>query len=241
MIGSNLIGRSREMIAAAAMLALVAVILMPYRPALAGDPPTEPFLRLETRMHTAGIRGIGVDAGAHLLLTVSEDKTARVWSLEDGHLIRVLRPPIGTGNEGNLFAGALSPDGQITAIAGQTGWDWDGAGSIYLFDTGSGRFRLRLPGLPSYIFSLAFSPDGQFLAAGSGKDGIRVWHTTDWTSAWDDRAYGDYVFGLSFSKSGELLTSSYDGYLRSYDVQGHLNPHSPDEVVILSALAAVLG
>ena len=135
----------------------------------------------------------------------------------------MLRPPIGAGGEGALFAGALSPDGQIAAIAGSTGYEWDHSDSVYLFETRSGRLLRRLPELPNDIESLAFSPDGELLAAGIGRNnGIRVWHTTDWTFAWDDRAYSEVVHGLSFSKSGELVTSSFDGYLRIYDASGRL-------------------
>jgi WD40 repeat protein len=206
------------------MLAMVALgLLIPNPSAIAGDPPTEPILQLETSMHTAIVRGIAVDAAAHLLLTVSYDKTARIWSLADGRMIRVLRPPIGEGREGTLEAAALSLDGRTAAVAGWTGYAWDGSDSIYIFDTPTGRLLRRLTGLPNIVYSLAFSVDGQLLAAGLGRNnGIRLWHATDWTSAWEDEAYGDHVGGLSFSKSGELVTSSFDGYLRIYDVHGRL-------------------
>ncbi|HXZ00789.1 MAG TPA: caspase family protein [Stellaceae bacterium] len=190
--------------------------------ARADKPPAEPLLRLETGMHTASINGISVDARRQLLLTVSDDKTARLWSPTDGRLVRVLRPPIGSGDEGKLYAGALSPDGAIAAIGGWTGYQWDGANSIYLFDTGSGKLFRRPTGLPEVIDSLAFSPDRELLAAGLGKGGVRVWHTGDWSVAWSDADYGDAVYGLAFSTSGELIASSLDGYLRSYDKQGRL-------------------
>jgi hypothetical protein len=56
--------------------------------ALAAEgPPGEPILRLETGIHTALIRRIGVDAAGRMLLTASDDKTARLWSLQDGRLL----------------------------------------------------------------------------------------------------------------------------------------------------------
>jgi WD40 repeat protein len=189
--------------------------------ALAGEPPPQPLLWLETGMHTAPIQKISVDSHRQLLLTVSDDKVARLWSLGDGRLIRVLRPPVGGGHEGQLFAGALSPDGAIAAIGGWTGFEWDGSKSIYLFDTTSGKLFGRLTGLPG-IHSLRFSPNGLLLAAGLDKHGVRVWHTSDWSVAWSDTEYGGQVYGLAFTKAGELVTSSNDGYLRSYDTQGAL-------------------
>jgi WD domain, G-beta repeat len=193
--------------------------------ALAEGPPTQPWLRPETRMHMAPIFGISADARRQLLLTVSYDKTARLWSLADGRLIRVLRPPIGSDFEGGLYTGALSPNGQIAAVGGQTGFAWDGSYSVYLFDTNSGKLVRRLAGLPNRIDSLAFSPDGALLAVGLGQPGVgavHVWHTGDWSDAWSDTAYGGDVYGLAFSKLNDLVASSDDGYLRSYDARGKL-------------------
>jgi hypothetical protein len=85
-----------------------------------GEPLTAPILRLDTGMHTARIGQIGVDAAQGYLVTGSYDKTVRVWELASGRLLRTLRPPIGAGNEGNIYAVALSPDGSTVAAAGWT-------------------------------------------------------------------------------------------------------------------------
>ncbi|MGH8557411.1 MAG: WD40 repeat domain-containing protein [Methylococcales bacterium] len=63
-------------------------------------------------MHTAMIKRIAVDAAERYLLTASDYKTARVWDLATGKLLQILRPPLGEGNEGKLYAAALSPDGR---------------------------------------------------------------------------------------------------------------------------------
>src|SRR5438128_903912 len=127
-------------------------------------------------MHTASIRRIGVDAANHYLVTTSDDKTARVWELATGRLLRVLRPPIGEGNEGKLYAVAISPDGHTVAVGGWTKAE-TGAHNIYLFDRESGRLVRRIAGLPSDIKHLVYSPDGRWLAATLGQNGIRVYET----------------------------------------------------------------
>ena len=86
-------------------------------------PPTEPIPRIETGTHTALIRRIGIDASCRLMVTGSDDKTARLWPLpEQGagtlKLLRVLRVPIGPGNDGKIDAVALSPDGRFVAAGG---------------------------------------------------------------------------------------------------------------------------
>ena len=92
--------------------------------AIRACPDQRLFLRIETGMHTAPIRSIGVDAACSLLATASDDKTVRLWSLPDGKLKRVIRLPIGDGNAGKVNATALSPDGRLLAAGG---WDasWD--------------------------------------------------------------------------------------------------------------------
>ena len=88
--------------------------------AIKACPDQTPFLRIETGMHTAAIWRLGVDASCRRLATTSDDKTLRLWSLPDGRLERTIRLPIGPGDEGKLYAVALSPDGRRLAAGG---WD----------------------------------------------------------------------------------------------------------------------
>ncbi|MDX8377561.1 MAG: caspase family protein [Mariprofundales bacterium] len=184
----------------------------------AGEPPTEPILRLETGMHTAVVRRIGVDASESYLVSASMDKTLRLWSLPDLHLLKTLRVPIGAGDEGKLYATAISPNAELIAAAGWTGWDWDGTASIYIFNRSSGDIVKRISGLGNVIMHLSFSADGHYLAAslGSGQ-GMRVWHTSNWALVGEDTDYGSDSYWCDFSSDGRLVTSSYDGYLRLYD------------------------
>ena len=85
------------------------------------------MLRIEAGMHTAPITRIDVDAAERFLVTASDDKTARVWDLANGQLLQVLRPPLVAGDEGKLYAVAISPDGTTVATGGWTGYEWDGA------------------------------------------------------------------------------------------------------------------
>jgi WD40 repeat protein len=184
---------------------------------------TAPILRLETGMHTATIGRIGVDANERYLVTGSSDKTVRVWSLPEGRLLRVLRPPIGAGNEGKIYAVAISPDGKTVAAGGWTGYEWDNTYSIYLFDRATGELRQRLTGHDSIISHhsiishLAYSPDGRYLVATLVINGIRIYRTTDYRLQTKDTHYGDSSYGADFDNQGRLVTSCLDGYIRLYD------------------------
>src|SRR5580698_9428798 len=73
------------------------------------------YPRIETGAHTAKVDRIGIDAAERFLFSASIDKTLRVWDLRNGKLLAVLRPPIGDGYEGRLYAVAVSPDGSSVA------------------------------------------------------------------------------------------------------------------------------
>jgi WD40 repeat protein len=70
---------------------------------------SEPILMINTDMHNVTIVNLSVDASENLLLSCAQDKTARLWDLDTGELVRVLHIPIDFGNQGSLYACALSP------------------------------------------------------------------------------------------------------------------------------------
>jgi WD40 repeat protein len=236
-----------------AFIRLIPLCLIGLYAALAfcGQPSDEPILRIEDELdHTASIVRVALDAENRYIITASHDKTVKVWDISKGRKLScIIRPPIGQGQEGKLLALAVSPDGNTIACGGYTGYDWDKAFTIYLFDRQSGSMMGSITGLPHIICQLAFSKDGRFLAAGlGGKGGIRVYRISKQGASIsaallsEDRNYGDHVFGADFDVSGKLVTSSFDGYIRLYDpdhrlaaktrIPDRLRPHqvsfSPD-------------
>ena len=145
---------------------LILLLLILLTPAFSSEPPKDPILKIETGMHTALIRRIGIDSAERYLVTGSEDKTIKVWELRTGRLIKTLRPPIGSGNEGMIFAVAISPDGRYVAAGGLARFELGESlfilnDSIYIFDLNTGRLIKKLSEFLLLIRHLTYSKDGK--------------------------------------------------------------------------------
>src|SRR6476646_10595645 len=224
---ADIAGVCRSLRSVALMSALILLAVLTY-PVLADDVlPTEPLLRLNTDRHTAVINGIATDAQNRFLVTASDDKTARVWSLPDGQLQTILRVPTADPDTGSLYAVAITPDGSTVAVGGWTGPL--NAHNIYLFDRVSGALKHRLSGLPDVILHLAYSNDGRHLAATlGGKNGIRVFDVASgYTSMASDHDYDDRSSWADFDATNRLVTTSFDGFVRLYAARRYDKPMVP--------------
>jgi WD40 repeat protein len=124
-------------------------------------------------MHTAIINRIAVDRAGRWVVTASDDRTARIWNLASGQLVRVLRVPLGEGNEGKLYAVALSPDGALVALGGFTQPDGHDQ-AIYLFNRGATGRWLTQPNracAKSWMPSLTTSAIRHSHRNSTGRDG----------------------------------------------------------------------
>jgi WD40 repeat protein len=180
------------------------------------DLPTEPILRVETGQHGSLIHRIDTDAENHFAVTASDDNTVRLWSLLDGRQLQILRLPLDFGGLGKASAVAMSPDGSTIAVGGSTGRPTHH--NIFLFDRASGKLIKPVSDLPDGVGHLAYSPDGQRLAASlEGTNGIRVFDVgNNYRQLSSDTQYGDSSYSAGFDRTGRLLTTSDDGFVRLY-------------------------
>ena len=182
---------------------------------------SNPVLKVEAGMHTAVIRKISTDKENRLIATASTDKTAKLWDLSTGKLLRTIRVPIEHGHEGKVNAVALSPDGRTLAVAGWTGLDQTDGKYIYIFDTESGILKRTLPKLNEIIFHMVYSPDGKYLAVNQ-RIGFKLFSAINYNLVAEDLDYRDRSYDTGFILDNgnlRILTISLDGFIRYYALE----------------------
>ncbi|MDH4058208.1 MAG: hypothetical protein OEU76_05560, partial [Cyclobacteriaceae bacterium] len=68
--------------------------------------------------HSGKVHNLIFTPDGHRLISISEDKTIRVWNTDTGEIVKKFESQIGDGFEGMLYASALSPDGKLLAVGG---------------------------------------------------------------------------------------------------------------------------
>src|SRR5690606_28225918 len=85
---------------------------------------------LETGGHVSNIKMVQFTNDGKQVITASDDKTCRVWDIESGVLVNILRGEINEGNYGMLNTGAVMPNSNIVSVGGYLGKDGEANGKV---------------------------------------------------------------------------------------------------------------
>src|SRR6187399_1621184 len=115
--------------------------------------------------HSAKIHNLLFTPDGKKIISISEDKTIRLWNAENGEMDKKFESQIGDGPEGMLYASALSPNGKLLAVAGYK-VNSEKDNYIIIIDVEKGVQVSTAIGHTDVILSLSFNGAGTYLASG---------------------------------------------------------------------------
>jgi WD40 repeat protein len=136
------------------------------------------------------------------LLAMGGYQDVLIWDLPSARLLR----RIGLGPMSNLVQDvAFHKDGVLLAVAEGTP---AGPGAVRVFHVAEGRMVMDFSEPKDVVYSLAFSPDGRWLAAGGAESLVHLWSVTEKKHVTSLKEHTDWIDKVTFSPDGKFLATA---------------------------------
>ncbi|EPG73288.1 caspase domain protein [Leptospira fainei serovar Hurstbridge str. BUT 6] len=207
--------------------AVVAAVLLllegstPIRPEIESDIVEETFIPKIAR--SSGVLSISVSSDGNTFVSGCEDKTARIWSLNNRNFLTL------SENTSPVTSVSFSPLGDkiLTKGDGDTATLWDS----------NGRKLLSTHSSEGWIQAVLFAPDGKSFYTASDDGKIYQWDLTG-KLVYRYVFHTDAITSIDASKDGKFLVAgSDDGKVSIWQVKGKLLKEMEGHGASVSAVA----
>jgi WD40 repeat protein len=155
-----------------------------------------------------------LNPNGRLLISGGNDQTLRIWDLESGECLRILK-----GHTNDITCVSVTPDGR-----------WAVSGSrdrtLRVWDLATGRCLRILEGHHDGIVRLCVSPDGRRVVSASRDKTLRVWDLESGRSLHTLKGHREKISSVSISTDGQWIVSAsghewkcWDNTLRIWDLE----------------------
>ena len=188
--------------------------------------------------HAGWVTSLDFSTDGRYLVSAAQDFTVRIWrttvlsTASDGQLVEIIDEGMAQVNHI-----AFAPESYVKAHGQAIAWaEADGTVRLRSFN-GSWLFTMKETTFSAT--SLAFSPDGAWLAAGYADGTIRVWNieavlsTADGAQLQVLKSHTQQISSVVFSPDGNWLASaSQDGALQLWQIQAGVINNTPAWILI---------
>lgn len=190
---------------------LVLTIVVATTSFVIGRAQGQPEFLWQSGGHYRGIPGVAYTADGSKLVTGGGDATVKIWDAQTLSLIKTLG---GFPDIEQILAVAVSPDSHTVASRNYSG-------RVTIWDIESGAITRQIDGgTPTFGPSVAFSPDGQTLAAPGDLNGVIQTNVATGEVVHTFLGHTEPITSVAFSPDGKILASgSMDHTCKFWNIQ----------------------